>query len=109
MLSQRLAKNYMLAAAGLAGPAEQAQMFNDRDAFRKALNTLMSERTYSPRITGKLAEVSAQWVWVESALDMTDDSYYPIIIANACEKILFSQENLTQMYAALEAGQAVQR
>ena len=109
MLSQRLAKNYMLAAAGLAGPAEQTQMFNDRNAFRKALNTLMSERTYSPQITGKLAEVSAQWVWVESALDMTDNSYYPIIVANACDKILFLLESLTQMYASVEAGQAVQR
>ena len=106
MLSQRLAKNYMLASAGLAGPADINQMSDDRAAFRKALNTLVSERIYSPGITGKLAEVSAQWVWVESALEMTDDNYYPIIVADACEKILLSLESLTRMYAAIEAGQA---
>jgi len=109
LLSQRLAKNYILASAGLAGPADIAQMIDDRDAFRKALNTLISERIYSPVITEKLAEVSAQWVWVDSALDMTDDNYYPIIVADACEKILRTLESLTQMYAAVEAGQARQR
>lgn len=104
MLSQRIVKNYMLVAAGLAGQDTVSQIGHDRDEFRKSLNTLLSERNYSAQIGDKLAEVSAQWVWVESALDMTDDNYYPLIVADVCEKILQLLESLTRMYAAVEAS-----
>lgn len=102
MLSQRIAKNYMLVSAGLAGPDTVKHIQADRDEFRQVLNTLLSERHYSAQIAGKLEEVAAQWVWVESALDMTDDTRYPLIVADACEKILTLLESLTKMYAAVE-------
>lgn len=104
MLSQRIAKNYMLVSAGLAGPDTVKSIQADRAEFRQVLNTLLSERHYSAQIAGKLGEVAAQWVWVESALDMTDDTRYPLIVADACEKILNLLESLTKMYAAVEAA-----
>ena len=105
MLSQRLVKNYMLLAAGLAGQATVGQLGDDKREFRKSLNTLMSERNYSREISEKLDRVAEQWVWVESALDSMSENYYPIIVADAGEKILVLLESLTQMYAMVKSGQ----
>jgi hypothetical protein len=106
MLSQRLVKNYMLLSAGLDSPTLIARLGDDRAEFRKSLNTLMSERNYSPGIGLKLAEVAEQWVWVESALDSMLENHYPIIVADAAEKILVLLESLTRMYAVIEEDQA---
>lgn len=104
MLSQRLVKNYMLLAAGLASPKVLAQLDDDRVAFRRVLNTLLSERHYSVEIGQKLEDVADQWVWVESALDSMAEDHYPIIVADAGEKVLVVLEDLTRMYAQVEAA-----
>lgn len=104
MLTQRIARNYLLLAAGLGGPDTPERIRTDRDEFRVVLNTLLSERNYSATIGVRLDEVAAQWVWVESALDMTDDIRYPLIVSDACEKILGLLESLTRMYATVENG-----
>lgn len=106
MLSQRLVKNYMLLSAGLGTPDVNTQLDNDRNEFRKSLNTLISERNYSPEISDSLDRVAEQWLWVESALDSMAEDYYPIIVADAGEKLLILLDSLTHKYASVEQGQA---
>ena len=102
MLSQRLGMLYMLFSAGLGKPSMQNEMDRVMHEFRGALNTLMSAPENTPAIKEKLVAVAQQWVWLESALDMQTDNYYPLIVADASEKILVLMESITDQYARLE-------
>lgn len=109
MLSQRLAKNYMLLSAGFDSPAVLEQLGDDKVEFRKTLNTLVSERNYSPQVSEKLAKVEEHWIWLESSLGSMSENYYPIIVADTSEKILYLLESLTRLYATVEGEQATRR
>jgi nitrate/nitrite-specific signal transduction histidine kinase len=102
MLSQRLGMLYMLISAGLGKPSMQNEIDRVKHEFRGALDTLMTAPQNTPVINKKLADVGQQWVWLESALDMQTDNYYPLIVADATEKILQLMESITDQYAKLE-------
>jgi len=99
MLSQRLGMLYMLFSAGLGKPSMQNEMNRVRHEFRGALDTLTNATENTPRIKQKLAAVAQQWIWLESALDMQTDNYYPLIVADTSEKILRLMESITDLYA----------
>lgn len=101
MLSQRLAKFYMVIAAGIGTPAIREQMQLARGEFKSALNTLSAAEENTAGIRDKLDAVRQQWIWFDSALSLQDDSLYPLIVADASEKILVLMESLTNMYASL--------
>ena len=102
MLSQRLGMLYMLFSAGLGKPSMQNEMDRVMHEFRGALNTLMSAPENTSAIKQQLVAVAQQWVWLESAPDMQTDNYYPLIVADASEKILVLMESITDQYARLE-------
>ena len=102
MLSQRLAKFYMAVAAGVGTPAASEQMQIARAEFIEALDTLSAAEVNTAGIRDKLEAVGQQWIWFESALNMQDDSSYPLIVSDASEKILVLMESLTSMYASLD-------
>ena len=102
MLSQRLGMLYMLISAGLGKPSMLNEMDRLKHEFRGALDTLMTAPQNTPVINKKLEDVAQQWVWLESALDMQTDDYYPLIVADATEKILRLMESVTDQYARLE-------
>lgn len=104
MLSQRLAKFYMMAASDLAKPSTHAQMDRVSNEFKGALHTLRSAPENSVGINEKLERVFEQWVWMESSLDMQDGAYYPLIVDDASEKILTLMDSITGMYARIDSG-----
>lgn len=99
MLSQRLGMLYMLYSAGLGKPSMRNEMNRLEHEFGGALDTLISAPENTPAIDKKLAEVEQQWVWLKSAVDMQTDNYYPLIVADASEKILRLMESITGLYA----------
>ena len=105
MLSQRMAKFYMLAASGLATPSMMAKLDRAGNEFLGALKTLTTAPENSIGISEKLDEVQEQWVWMDSSLSFQQDAYYPLIVNNASEKILNLMDSITEMYARLDFSQ----
>jgi nitrate/nitrite-specific signal transduction histidine kinase len=104
MLSQRLAKYYMLLASNLARPSTLAKLDRASNEFKGALHTLKSAPENSVGINERLEEVSEQWVWMDSSLKLQDDGYYPLIVEDASEKILKLMDAVTGSYARLDSG-----
>ena len=102
MLSQRLAKFYMVVAAGVGTPSVGEQIQIAKAEFKEALDSLSAAEVNTASIRDKLEAVGQQWIWLESALNMQYDSSYPLIVADASEKILVLMELLTDMYARLD-------
>jgi nitrate/nitrite-specific signal transduction histidine kinase len=101
MLSQRLAKYYMLYAANVETRSAREQMLRAANEFRGGLDTLTSAVENTPAISDKLEAVERQWMWLDSALGMQDGAVYPVIVADASEKILLLMESVTEMYERL--------
>ncbi len=99
MLSQRLAKYYMLYAANVETRAAREQMLRAANEFKGGLDTLISAVENTPAISNKLEAVARQWMWLDSAIGMQDGTVYPLIVADASEKILLLMESITDMYA----------
>lgn len=102
MLSQRLAKLYMLMAWGFDNPAVQDQMESARNEFTGALATLQSAPESKGQLREELDSVALQWEWFQNALAQ-DSTYasYRLVVADSSESILQSMENLTQLYEQL--------
>lgn len=103
MLSQQLAKYYMLLASDLGSPSILAQMDRARNEFKGALATLREAPNNGVIINEKLEDVAQQWVWLESSLMLQTDVYYPLIVADASEKILQLMDTVTALYERLVA------
>lgn len=101
MLSQRIAKFYMLRASEMMAPSGLAKLDRARDEFVGALQTLKTAPENVASIDEKLEEVEQQWLWLDSSLTMEKDTYYPLIVADASEKILRLMEIVTDAYARL--------
>ena len=100
MLSQRIAKLYVLQAWRLAGAEEGASLEQARNEFEESLTILRDAPENTLPIRGKLEEVGEQWVWLRSALGLRDADF-PIVVNDASERTLDLMENLTQLYTEL--------
>ncbi len=98
MLSQRLAKNYFLAAAGLEAPLVRTQLGSDQNDFRQALNTLNTSPVSTPSIRNEIQLSQSQWVFFESALARKPDAEAMTTIATASERLLEVNNNLVVLY-----------
>ncbi len=103
MLSQRLAKFYMALAADLGSPSMLSRVDRAKNEFMGALVNLKRAPVNTPAIAAKLEEVEQQWLWLESSLDIAE-TYYPLIVADASEKILTLMDTVTGMYAQISGG-----
>jgi len=103
MLSQRLAKLYVLRAWRLAGASGNASLEQARNEFEGALTTLRDAPENTPPIRYKLGQVAEQWVWLKAALDL-HAAGFPVIVNDASEKTLHLMENLTQLYTELRTS-----
>ena len=101
MLSQRIAKFYLLQASGLARPSDLDKMDSARNEFEGALEVLRGYSGNTPLINHTLEDVSQQWLWMEASIDMATEHLYPVIVADASEKILVLTEKVTALYEEL--------
>jgi hypothetical protein len=98
MLSQRMAKNYFLAAAGLDAPAQRQQMIGDRSDFSKALQSLGSAAVNTAAIKAELELARAQWLFFEQQIQRPADEAGLQTVATTSERILEVMNNLTTQY-----------
>ena len=103
MLSQRLAKYYLLRAWGMDSPAISREIGSARTEFDGALATLRSAPENTEAIRKELDAVALQWEWFQNALGLEGAASYGLIVVNASEAILDSMEVITTRYERLPA------
>lgn len=102
MLSQRIAKFYMLLSIGNKTPGLAENMQQARQEFETALNDLLAAPQNTPQITQALLEVKSQWVVFMRSFRLSEDGQYvPLLVAMASEKVLRLMNAITAMYEQL--------
>jgi hypothetical protein len=101
MLSQRLAKLYMVRAWKIEIPGLREDMDAAAAEFDGALAALRSAPENAPSIAAELGAVAMQWEWFRNALDLEGAASSPYVVADASESILSSMELITAKYVAL--------
>lgn len=104
MLSQRIAKFYMLRSSGLdTEEVRQSQNQAVRE-FTSALDELSSAPENTLEINKALKEIRRQWSIFEASFRLHDGNYVPLLIALSSEKVLKGMNEITGMYAQLNSG-----
>ena len=101
MLSQRLAKLYLLRAWGIESSFAQREMGSVRTEFDGALATLRAAPENTAMIRRELDAVAMQWEWFQNALEQSGAASYGLIVVSASEAILSSMEVVTGLYEQL--------
>jgi Type IV pili methyl-accepting chemotaxis transducer N-term len=98
MLSQRLAKNYFLAAAGIETPTTRVQLTDDRTEFKANMEALGAAPISTPAIRNELQLAQAQWMFFESSLNRKADAESMKTVATTSERLLEVSNNLAGHY-----------
>ena len=98
MLSQRMAKNYSLVAAGLTNQAIANQMISDATQFKQALVILSAAPVSSSGIRNELALGESQWVFFDAALQREPDQRGLQAVATTSERLLEVMDKVTGLY-----------
>jgi hypothetical protein len=102
MLSQRIAKFYMLRAWGVGGDEAAAGIRRAGEEFEEALIVLQSAPENSAQITQDLREADKQWGIVKRGIEMArDDHYIPVLVAAYTERLLQLMNDITGQYERL--------
>lgn len=105
MLSQRLAKFYMLRAWQFDNSEINAEMQQARNEFKGALAELNSSAENTAEITAELKEAKKEWDLFDHGLERSKDNLVPLIAAMSSEKLLIKMNQITGMYEGLSAQQ----
>lgn len=101
MLSQRIAKAYMLLAWGLGSAALRDELERSRYEFEGAMVELRKAKENSEPIRRALDEVERQWTVFRGSFDLGDSgTYVPLYVAMSSEKILVQFDEITRLYAS---------
>ncbi|MDH4094779.1 MAG: type IV pili methyl-accepting chemotaxis transducer N-terminal domain-containing protein [Betaproteobacteria bacterium] len=103
MVSQRLAKLYMLRAWRIEVPGLAADMEAAQAEFASGLGQLMRAAENTAEIDRELYAVAVQWEWFRSALGFEGIASYSLVVADASESILRSLERIVQHYERASA------
>lgn len=101
MLSQRMAKLYMLRAYGLDTPTIRDEIDIASNEFAGALATLRDAPENTPSIGKELEAVALHWEWFSAAILLQGAESYTLVVAGASESILNSMDLITGLYAEL--------
>lgn len=104
MLSQRLAKLYMLRAWGFENSVIRTDLRDTGAEFVRALARLQAAPQNNYEINQELDAITLQWTWFQSALEQEGEyRSFLLVVADAADSMLFSLDNLTLRYEALAA------
>ncbi len=98
MLSQRMAKFYMLREWGFDTITTRDEMERARNEFAGGLAALLMAPETTEEIRKELDSVAIQWAWFENALTLTDEDSFRLIVAESSQVILQSMEHVTILY-----------
>jgi hypothetical protein len=99
MLSQRLAKLYMLQTWGIEVAGADDDMATAQRDFAQALATLQQAPENTPAIAQELDAIALQWDWFAAALTVQRETPHALVVADASESILEGMERVAAMYA----------
>ncbi len=88
MLSQRIAKLYMLMSSGMQDAELSEQLQRARYEFEGALAHLRAAPENTPEIDQGLAEVERQWIVFRTSFQLKEGEYIPLLVARAAERSL---------------------
>lgn len=100
MLSQRMAKSFMLIEAGQDSAAQAKQLDTARSEFVLAMDALEAAPVSTPAIKQNLVLARTQWMFYQSALDGKDKTAARRDVATTSERILEVMDSLTGQYDA---------
>jgi hypothetical protein len=101
MLTQRMAKLYMLKAWGMETPELTEGINRAREEFEKDFWELEMAPQNGYEINRELESALTQWNWLTSAIDQEGDPRaYLLVVNDAAESLLASMDFLTSMYEA---------
>ncbi len=103
MLSQRLAKFYMLRAWGFDGAQIREESERAKNEFKGALQELISAPENNMMIKAALKDAKKQWDLYEHGLERNSEELVPLIVAFTSEKVLVRMNEITGMYESLSA------
>ena len=98
MLSQRLAKAYMLRSWGIDSAAVREEMDSAANEFNGALTILMARPENTDQIRDELQDLALQWEWLQTAVSSEGAASYRLIVAEASESILAAANRITRLY-----------
>jgi nitrate/nitrite-specific signal transduction histidine kinase len=100
MLSQRMAKSFMLIEAGQDAASLSKQLDTARSEFILAMDALEAAPVSTPGIKQNLVLARTQWMFYQSALDGKDKAIARRDVATTSERILEVMDSLTGQYDA---------
>jgi outer membrane murein-binding lipoprotein Lpp len=100
MLSQRMAKNYLLTVAVADSKALRDELAADRVEFKKALAALEAAPVSTLAIRNDLQQLQNQWTFLEAAISRAADPETLRTVSTASERVLELANNLTVQYEA---------
>lgn len=101
MLSQRMAKLYMLQEWGFHSLTLEGDMAAARNEFAGALRALQEAPENTEPIREELERVALQWTWFDSALNFVGEDPYRLVVADSSQSILDGMDRVTSMYERL--------
>ena len=100
MLSQRMAKHYLLPPAALDPNPSQTQMNADAADIKQPLQPLAAAPVSTPAIRTELELGQAQWLFFEAAMRRHPDTKGMDAVATTSERLLEVMDRLTSLYDA---------
>lgn len=101
MLSQRLAKFYMLRAWGVDDPGIRSEMEQAKNEFKGALSELRSAPENTTEIKQALEHAHADWTLFKHGLERNEKKLVPLIVGMTSEKLLKRMNGITALYSSL--------
>lgn len=98
MLSQRLAKLYMLQAWGFDSPELRSQMGSASALFEDVLAELQQAPENTDAIRAQIEAAALHWEWFRNVLELQGDPGFRQLVAEASESVLDSMERVTALY-----------
>ncbi|MEE8428791.1 MAG: type IV pili methyl-accepting chemotaxis transducer N-terminal domain-containing protein [Gammaproteobacteria bacterium] len=106
MLSQRLAKLYMLQVWGFDTLTIRDEIESAVNEFTGALAVLQGAPENTNDIRRQLMIVARDWTWLRKALNMAGTDPFPETLAGVSESVLLNMDRITKLYEELaEKGQ----
>lgn len=101
MLSQRMAKYYLLLSWGIDDPVYLDEFEKAEQEFSLALTELNGSSLNTKEINEVLTSVDKQWRFFQLTKIMDTAEYLPSIVARTTESLLHDMNRITGMYASL--------
>lgn len=101
MLSQRLAKAYMLNSWGVDSSALRSELEAASHEFSGGLSALLARPENTSEIRLELEEVALQWEWLHTAIAAEGAVSYRLVVAESADSILAATDRVTGLYQQL--------